>query len=298
MSQEVQVLQCYSCQSYQTQIVKKTNKWVCKLCNEKQVVKKVLGQGNGKDCRKHCQRLNALREAKQKKENNLSLSLYGHENTSECSEERSDKNMSSQPGNSKWNKYLSQTYTSEVDEEEQDDIYPSQLYFPSSTPVSVDIPSPANSRNDSVQTISNLSSDFFMDSDDCLFVDIPQDSDTSRKDTHSSERNEIRTNTINTAPKKQQNELLPSDSVGHGVSIQSTERSIKNSEHLKMSKAKPIEVGSGGKGPSGPNHCETNAVFKMVPSDGFDIEHFKKSISLFEDIDKYTTDELTEMCKF
>ena len=41
--------------------VKKTNKWVCKVCNAKQSVIKVYGKGNAADCRKHVQTLNMMR---------------------------------------------------------------------------------------------------------------------------------------------------------------------------------------------------------------------------------------------
>jgi len=40
--------------------VKKANKWACKVCGEKQSYQKVYGQGTGKDCRLHVQKLNAM----------------------------------------------------------------------------------------------------------------------------------------------------------------------------------------------------------------------------------------------
>jgi len=40
--------------------VKKAKKWSCKVCGEKQSYLKVYGQGSGKDCRIHVQKLNAL----------------------------------------------------------------------------------------------------------------------------------------------------------------------------------------------------------------------------------------------
>ncbi|PSN47731.1 hypothetical protein C0J52_04606 [Blattella germanica] len=60
MPQELQVLRCYSCKIFQVQIVKKSNKWDCKMCGEKQSLKKVYARGSGRDCRLHVQRLNEM----------------------------------------------------------------------------------------------------------------------------------------------------------------------------------------------------------------------------------------------
>ncbi|XP_077182736.1 MRN complex-interacting protein isoform X2 [Paroedura picta] len=40
MAQQFQVLRCYFCQMFQVQQIKKTQKWSCKICNEKQSVLK------------------------------------------------------------------------------------------------------------------------------------------------------------------------------------------------------------------------------------------------------------------
>ncbi|KAG4069629.1 hypothetical protein HA402_014652 [Bradysia odoriphaga] len=61
MPQTIHVVQCYSCQMYQVDIVKKAPKWTCKLCGEKQSLKKVFCQGSGKECRLQVQRLNELK---------------------------------------------------------------------------------------------------------------------------------------------------------------------------------------------------------------------------------------------
>ncbi|KAJ8983346.1 hypothetical protein NQ317_003151 [Molorchus minor] len=61
MPQEFQVLQCYCCQTFQVDIVKKVLKWSCKMCGEKQSVKKIFAKGSGKDCRLHVQELNTMR---------------------------------------------------------------------------------------------------------------------------------------------------------------------------------------------------------------------------------------------
>ncbi|KAG7157289.1 MRN complex-interacting protein-like [Homarus americanus] len=61
MGQELYVLRCYSCLAFQSHQVRKDRKFVCKVCGAKQSVKKNYGQGTGKDCRNHVQKLNMLR---------------------------------------------------------------------------------------------------------------------------------------------------------------------------------------------------------------------------------------------
>ncbi|XP_076640180.1 uncharacterized protein LOC143351948 [Colletes latitarsis] len=62
MSQEMNILCCFSCKMYQVHIVKKAKKWHCKICNVKQSFSRVYFQGSGKDCRIHVQKLNATKE--------------------------------------------------------------------------------------------------------------------------------------------------------------------------------------------------------------------------------------------
>lgn len=51
---------------------RKDNKWVCKLCGEKQSVKRHYGLGTSKDCRIHVQKLNKMRGDKEEILNNRS----------------------------------------------------------------------------------------------------------------------------------------------------------------------------------------------------------------------------------
>ncbi|XP_034258644.1 MRN complex-interacting protein isoform X2 [Pantherophis guttatus] len=60
MAQQFQVLRCCSCNIFQVQQVKKSKKWNCKICDEKQSILRVFGQGSGVDCRRHVQKLNLL----------------------------------------------------------------------------------------------------------------------------------------------------------------------------------------------------------------------------------------------
>ncbi|XP_046968349.1 MRN complex-interacting protein [Vanessa cardui] len=61
MPQIFQVLRCYKCSVFQVHQTRKDNKWVCKICGEKQSVKRHYGIGTSKDCRTHVQKLNKLR---------------------------------------------------------------------------------------------------------------------------------------------------------------------------------------------------------------------------------------------
>jgi hypothetical protein len=64
MPQTFQALRCYQCRTFQVDIVKKLNKkWQCKVCGEKQSVKKVYATGSGADCRSVVQNLNMQRHA-------------------------------------------------------------------------------------------------------------------------------------------------------------------------------------------------------------------------------------------
>uniref|UniRef100_A0A8C9QB99 MRN complex-interacting protein N-terminal domain-containing protein n=2 Tax=Marmotini TaxID=337730 RepID=A0A8C9QB99_SPEDA len=59
-SQQSRVLRCCSCRLFQAHQVKKSLKWTCKACGEKQSLLKVYGEGSGADCRRHVQKLNLL----------------------------------------------------------------------------------------------------------------------------------------------------------------------------------------------------------------------------------------------
>ncbi|XP_032685651.1 MRN complex-interacting protein isoform X1 [Odontomachus brunneus] len=104
MSQEMNILCCYSCKMYQVHIVKKARKWQCKLCGEKQSVKQIYFQGSGKDCRLHVQRLNSL------KTNELFSAVVSEQDVSNTHYNTS-LNVSEMSGSdkvieSKWTKYL------------------------------------------------------------------------------------------------------------------------------------------------------------------------------------------------
>ncbi|CAH0406063.1 unnamed protein product [Chilo suppressalis] len=61
MPQVFQILRCYMCNVFQVHQTKKANKFACKMCGEKQSIKRHYGVGNGQECRGHVQKLNAMR---------------------------------------------------------------------------------------------------------------------------------------------------------------------------------------------------------------------------------------------
>ena len=66
MPQKFQILRCYSCETFNVDIVKKTNlKWQCKMCGENQSIKNVYGTSDtAKECREIAQQLNQRRGEK------------------------------------------------------------------------------------------------------------------------------------------------------------------------------------------------------------------------------------------
>uniref|UniRef100_A0A672RAX9 MRN complex-interacting protein N-terminal domain-containing protein n=1 Tax=Sinocyclocheilus grahami TaxID=75366 RepID=A0A672RAX9_SINGR len=60
MVQESHVLRCFSRQAFQVQQVKKSMKWTCKVCGEKQSLMQEFGRGTAANCRRHVQKLNTL----------------------------------------------------------------------------------------------------------------------------------------------------------------------------------------------------------------------------------------------
>ncbi|XP_071143510.1 MRN complex-interacting protein-like [Mytilus edulis] len=118
MPQEFNVLQCYKCQTFQVHQVKKSTKWNCKLCGEKQSIKKVFGRGSGYDCRQHVQKLNLLRAEQGNRdtiENQCSASTdagqsscsfiqYDNDINDDDEAERNEKLPQTESG--KWSKYV------------------------------------------------------------------------------------------------------------------------------------------------------------------------------------------------
>ncbi|XP_014906002.1 MRN complex-interacting protein isoform X3 [Poecilia latipinna] len=103
MVQDFHVVRCFRCQSFQVQQVKKAKKWSCKLCGEKQSLLKEFGRGSGADCRRHVQKLNAMRGAKMEEQEAHTWSLCEQEEE----EEQQPAGDQVRPAQvSRWSKYL------------------------------------------------------------------------------------------------------------------------------------------------------------------------------------------------
>ncbi|XP_018572249.1 zinc finger protein 528-like [Anoplophora glabripennis] len=108
MPQEFHVILCYSCNVFQVDIVKKVPKWSCKMCGEKQSVKKVYSKGSAKECRLHVQELN---EKRVRLETEMCEQL-SHECPLE-SEMQREQLKTDHKENSKWLEFLQNNDTNE-----------------------------------------------------------------------------------------------------------------------------------------------------------------------------------------
>ncbi|XP_062443368.1 MRN complex-interacting protein isoform X2 [Rhea pennata] len=122
MAQRFWALRCCRCRLFQVQQAKRSGKWSCAVCGQKQAVQKVYGEGSGLDCRLHVQKLNLLQgEAEE------ALSW-----TSRCTEEsvgdnkhiavQYEDNLVQEEGKaevSRWSKYLDQVNETQEDEDEE-----------------------------------------------------------------------------------------------------------------------------------------------------------------------------------
>ncbi|XP_023119101.2 MRN complex-interacting protein [Amphiprion ocellaris] len=117
MVQEFHVVRCFSCQSFQVQQVKKVNRWSCKLCGEKQSLLKEYGRGSGADCRRHVQKLNAIRGAMMEEQEDNTWSIW--EQQVEAEEQKQGDDQVTQTQVSRWSKYLDTPKEAELEEEEE-----------------------------------------------------------------------------------------------------------------------------------------------------------------------------------
>ncbi|XP_030001384.1 MRN complex-interacting protein isoform X2 [Sphaeramia orbicularis] len=115
MGQDFHVLRCFSCQTFQVQQVKKVNRWSCKLCGQKQSVLKEFGRGSGADCRRHVQKLNAMRGAMMEEEEEATRSLWQQAAPEGGAEEQVDLQVSL------WNKYVDPPQGAEPQDPEPDE---------------------------------------------------------------------------------------------------------------------------------------------------------------------------------
>ncbi|KAJ8337832.1 hypothetical protein SKAU_G00367980 [Synaphobranchus kaupii] len=140
MVQEFHVLGCFSCQMFQVHQVKKSKKWNCKMCGEKQSLVKVYGRGSGADCRRHVQKLNSLRGELHETEH----AWFSREPEGEQEELQEEGDEGLTCGNeqgvagavSRWGKYLSSTgeEAGAEEAEEEENIYTDRNAYRSSRP--------------------------------------------------------------------------------------------------------------------------------------------------------------------
>ncbi|XP_064830051.1 MRN complex-interacting protein [Oncorhynchus masou masou] len=130
MVQEFHVLRCCSCQTYQVQQVKKSKKWNCKLCGEKQSVIKEFGRGSGVDCRRHVQKANARRGEILEEQDQRVWSRW--EEVDDVAEEEvvekaqeSCNQIAEEANGSRWGKYLqtSDEGVGQEEAEEEENVY-------------------------------------------------------------------------------------------------------------------------------------------------------------------------------
>ncbi|XP_056097494.1 MRN complex-interacting protein [Rhinichthys klamathensis goyatoka] len=122
MVQEFHVLRCFSCQTFQVQQVKKSKSWACKVCGEKQSLMKEFGRGAAVDCRRHVQKLNALRG---RLEDTHTLGSQREQDEDEEEDEGLDPDQENTSQEvcrhvSRWSKYTPEAADEEEEEEEEE----------------------------------------------------------------------------------------------------------------------------------------------------------------------------------
>ncbi|XP_067852068.1 MRN complex-interacting protein [Heptranchias perlo] len=119
MAQQFQALRCYLCKTFQVQQVKKSKKWNCKLCGEKQSVLKVHGQGSGADCRQHVQKLNMLQGERMQAMEIAACSIEEPTFSNDGGHSRrlgTESEQVESPASSRWSVYLEQKPVEEAAE--------------------------------------------------------------------------------------------------------------------------------------------------------------------------------------
>lgn len=107
MPQEHQVVRCFTCSTFQVDIVKKsTNKWICKVCGEKQSLKGTYGiSSSAKECREICQKLNEKRCELDEAKNDIN-GYDENEDLEQPSPIQHQSNIQKVGNKSRWAKYL------------------------------------------------------------------------------------------------------------------------------------------------------------------------------------------------
>ncbi|XP_071426267.1 MRN complex-interacting protein [Pithys albifrons albifrons] len=133
MAPALWVLRCCRCRRFQVQQAKRSGRWSCSVCGQRQAVQKVYGQGSGPDCRHHVQKLNLLQGEAEEALGWTSWcveeSVNDGKNRAAQREDSSVQQERSQTSEvSRWSKYLDQEREDQEDEEEEAALERQQFY--------------------------------------------------------------------------------------------------------------------------------------------------------------------------
>jgi len=106
MPQVQEVVRCYNCETFQAQIQKKIKKWTCKVCQEKQSLKKVYFTGLGAETRKVVMEYNMKRGEAAELKSSLLMEEPAHIDQDENSRRTSPANVQISVSGSKWSAFL------------------------------------------------------------------------------------------------------------------------------------------------------------------------------------------------
>ncbi|XP_074912791.1 MRN complex-interacting protein [Buteo buteo] len=114
-------LRCCSCRLFQVQQAKRSGKWSCSVCGQRQAVQKVYGQGSGLDCRLHVQKLNLLQGEAEEAISWTSRCVKDSVNDGKIIAAQHEDSLVQQEGRaevSRWSKYLDKDSEDQEDGEE------------------------------------------------------------------------------------------------------------------------------------------------------------------------------------
>ncbi|XP_061858539.1 MRN complex-interacting protein isoform X2 [Colius striatus] len=115
-------LRCCRCRRFQVQQAKRSGKWSCSVCGQRQALQKVYGQGSGQDCRRHVQKLNLLQGEAEEAIGWTSWCVEGSVNDNQTIEAQHEGSSVQQEGRaegSRWSKYLDKDSEDQGDGEEE-----------------------------------------------------------------------------------------------------------------------------------------------------------------------------------
>ncbi|XP_068062010.1 MRN complex-interacting protein [Anomalospiza imberbis] len=120
MAQRFWVLRCCRCRRFQGQQARRSGRWSCSVCGQRQAVQKVYGQGSGLECRRHVQKLNLLQGEAEEALGWTSWCVEDSVNDSKNRAAQHEDSSVQQEGRtegSRWSKYLDQESEDQEDEE-------------------------------------------------------------------------------------------------------------------------------------------------------------------------------------